>query len=185
MKEITVADYYRIFKQRKNFQNKSKAHKNGFTRTCDKFVSYFGDRNIASITQDEVEEFLNRREHEVSASAFRLEYAHLHALFRRANDSNYVAVNVVTAIEKPELQRGEPQCLTIKQCKLLLKYAQVCDDATAKWRAKNKRSKEDCSIVGYYALALFAALRPYEVRRAEWADIDWDEGVIRARQTQR
>ena len=180
--EITPRELYTLFIERRNWKKRSKPHKANFSATVDKFCSYFdSDRNLATITRKEVETFLNRRgKNETSDACFRLEYAHIHALFEYGLKLNHISKNVVHEIEKPELDKKEPVSLTIEQCRKLFIYAEKVDAESDEWLKKRNRPIVGSSVA-YYALAIFAALRPFEVRRAEWEDIDWDQGIIRAR----
>ena len=129
------------------------------------FGAHYGDRVISTITIKEIENFLERRE--CAAATKRIEYAHIHALFEWARKQTLLRANVVTAVDKPKIDHKEPESLTIDQAKDLLYYASKVEEG---------------SLVAYFVLAIFAALRPYEVRRAQWEDFDWDENILRARQ---
>lgn len=180
-KEITLSALLVKYEARRNWKKRSKAHTKNFHATIEKLCSYFdSDRDFASITREEVETFLDRRG-ETSDASFRLEYAHLHAFFEYGKSQNFSRINVVHEIEKPELDKKEPVSLTIDQIVKIFTYADKVDSFTKKWRAKNKRPEENCSTIAYFALAIFCALRPFEVGRALWEDIDWDQGIIRAR----
>ena len=60
----------------------------------------------------------------------------------------------------------EPVSLSIKQARDLLFYATEIDNM---------------SMLPYFAVGIFAGVRPSEIIRGEWEDLDWDENIIRVR----
>ena len=133
--------------------------------TFDKFCVHYGDRVISTITIKEIENFWT------AANVLRLpkeSSTHIFMLCLSGPEKQtLLRANVVTAVDKPKIDHKEPESLTIDQAKNLLYYA---------------NEVEDGSLVAYFVLAIFAALRPFEVRRAQWEDFDWDENILRARQ---
>ena len=105
---------------------------------------------------------MDRRE--CAPATKRIEYAHIHALFEWARKQmrNLLIQCQLTAVDKPKIDHKEPKSLTIDQAKNLFRIA---------------NEVEDGSLVAYFVLAIFAALRPFEVRRAQWEDFDWDENI--------
>ena len=164
-KDVTVIEVRDLYYDRDNYKRLSDKHRRDVENTFDKFCAHYGDRVISTITIKEIENFLERRE--CAAATKRIEYAHIHALFEWARKQTLLRANVVTAVDKPKIDHKEPESLTIDQAKNLLYYA---------------NEVEEGSLVAYFVLAIFAALRPYEVRRAQWEDFDWDENILRARQ---
>lgn len=90
----------------------------------------------------------------------------LHGLFEFALRRQWCDKNVVKLIEKRKVVEKEIKPLSLTEAKKLLKTSQQ-----PKYR--------DCSAsVG---LLLLAGIRPREVRRLEWRDIDLSENVITVR----
>jgi len=90
----------------------------------------------------------------------------LHGLFEFALRREWCDRNVVKLIQKRKVIEKEIKPLTLTDAKKLLKTSQL-----PKYR--------DCSAsVG---LLLFAGIRPREVRRLEWRDIDLEENSITIR----
>lgn len=90
----------------------------------------------------------------------------LHGLFEFALRRQWCDKNVVKLIEKRKVVEKEIKPLSLTEAKKLLKTSQQ-----PKYR--------DCSAsVG---LLLLAGIRPREVRRLEWRDIDLSENVITIR----
>ena len=164
--EISVNDARREYESRDNFDTTSDSHKKIWKTDLDRFCGTYGDRQIATITIDEIKAWIDRDENR-SVERKRLDRAHLHALFNWARKQSYLSVNVVTAYELPRANRREPVSLSIEQAHNLLHFSTKVNGG---------------QLTPYFALAIFAGLRPFEIKRALWEDIDWDEGFIRARQ---
>ena len=120
--------------------------------------------NFSEITLAECEAWL-LSEFETS-SQFNKARTMLHGLFEFALRREWCDRNVAKLIEKRKVIEKEIKPLTLKDAKKLLKTSQQ-----PKYR--------DCSAsVG---LLLFAGIRPREVRRLEWRDIDLAENSITIR----
>ena len=163
--DLDVSQVSERYQQRDHFSSLSEKHKSSFVSTLNHFCKKFGTRNVATITPEEVGDWINRRK--ASASTKKKEYAHLHSLFEWAKRQTIVRDNVVTAVDKPRVQTNEPISLSIDQVRQLLFFANQVNHG---------------ALIPYFALAIFAALRPEEVKRAKWEDFDWDENLIRATQ---
>lgn len=166
LSEITVNAARKEYESRDNFDTTSAPHKKAFKATLDKFCDQYGDRQISTITIDEIKAWIDRDD-ERGRETKRLDRAHLHALFNWAKKQTYLRINVVTAYELPRSNRREAVSLSIQQAHNLLYFSTKVNGG---------------QLTPYFALAIFAGLRPFEVKRALWEDIDWDEGIIRARQ---
>lgn len=123
-----------------------------------------GKRNFSELTLVECEAWLA---FEFKAlSQFNKARMMLHGLFEFALRREWCDRNLVKLIEKRKVIEKEIKPLSLTEAKKLLKTSQL-----TKYR--------DCSAsVG---LLLFAGIRPREVRRLEWRDIDLSENVITVR----
>ena len=166
LSEITVNAARKEYESRDNFDSTSASHKKIWKADLDKFCGVYGERQISTITIDEIKEWIDRDE-DRSRERKRLDRAHLHALFNWAKKQTYLKINVVTAYELPRVNRREAVSLSIQQAHNLLYFSTKVNGG---------------QLTPYFALAIFAGLRPFEIKRALWEDIDWDEGIIRARQ---
>ena len=164
----TFSEVRAKYVQRRAFLETSKSHRDGVKSTYDAFAALFGDREISSVTKQEVEEFLERRGQGVASPGTRkIEKAHLNAIFNWAVKSDYLGENVVAKTDSVKIKRADPVSLTIEQIRELFLCADQIDGG---------------SLIPYLSLTIFAALRPFEARRARWEDINWEEGTIEARQ---
>lgn len=121
-------------------------------------------RNFSELTLSECEVWLSSEFD--TPSQFNKARTMLHGLFEFALRRQWCDKNVVKLIEKCKVIEKEIKPLSLTEAKKLLKTSQL-----PKYR--------DCSAsVG---LLLFAGIRPREVRRLEWRDIDLEENSITIR----
>lgn len=124
----------------------------------------FAARNFSELTLAECEEWLSSEFN--TPSQFNKARTMLHGLFEFALRREWCDKNIVKLIEKRKVIEKEIKPLTLTDAKKLLKTSQL-------------PQYEDCSAsVG---LLLFAGIRPREVRRLEWRDIDFAENSITIR----
>ena len=147
------------------FLNRSKRHRDGFRRCLKHFCSAFGDRDIGTISNNEIEDWIYRNKGSRSHSKLN-DYRFVHAFFQWCSKKAIVGRNVVTMVDKPTTETKEPISLSIQQARDLLYYAAEIDDM---------------SMLPYFAVGIFAGVRPSEMIRGEWDDLDWDENIIRVR----
>ncbi len=98
-----------------------------------------------------------------SAHSFRKGRAILHSIFAYGVRQGWCAANPVSAVEVPAIEEKEIMPLTVAECRSLVKIA------------KTPRYRDCLPALG---LMLFAGVRPGEVARLQWADIDNEEGVL-------
>lgn len=126
--------------------------------------SEFAARNFSELTLAACETWLG--DEFDTPSQFNKARTMLHGLFEFALRREWCDKNVVKLIQKRKVIEKEIKPLTLTETKKLLKTSQL-----PKYR--------DCSAsVG---LLLFAGIRPREVRRLEWRDIDLEENSITIR----
>lgn len=86
----------------------------------------------------------------------------LTGFFKWAEREGY-ASNFVREIEPPKADDPEPEILSLQQCRRLME--ETAAHKGGKW-------------VPYVALTLFAGIRPVEVERLSWGDIDLEAGTV-------
>lgn len=121
-------------------------------------------RNFSELTLAECEVWIS--DEFETPSQFNKARTMLHGLFEFALRREWCDKNVVKLIEKRKVIEKEIKPLTLTEAKKLLKTSQL-----SKYR--------DCSAS--IGLLLFAGIRPREVRRLEWRDIDLAENSITIR----
>ncbi len=90
----------------------------------------------------------------------------LHGLFAFCLRQQWCSSNPVAAISPPELQESEVRPLSLRALRQLLATAQ-------------RPAHRECMPA--LGLMLWAGIRPAEVERISWQDIDWQEKVINLR----
>jgi len=126
-----------------------------------RFVKSFQDRNVASVRTREVAEFLQSLGvGPVTRNTFRRD---VRTLFSFCVEHGYCTEN--PAASKATLakeRRQEVEVLTIEQARKLLEMS----------------SRE---TLPYWAIGLFAGLRPSEIRKLQWTDCDFEHSLIAVR----
>ena len=124
----------------------------------------FAARNFSELTLSECEEWLSSEFK--TPSQFNKARAMLHGLFTFALRREWCDKNLVKLIEKRKVIEKEISPLPIASVKKLLQNSQ-------------RPQFRDCSAA--VALLLLAGIRPREVRRLVWRDIDFAENSITIR----
>ena len=123
----------------------------------------FGGRNFSELSVSECEEWLNAAFH--TDSQFNKARAMLHGLFEFAIRREWCEKNPTKRIERRKVVEKEIQPLKLSETKRLIKTAQ--------------RESPEYAIVA--ALLVYTGIRPREVRRLTWRDIDTEEKTITVR----
>lgn len=123
----------------------------------------FGGRNFSELSVSECEEWLNAAFH--TDSQFNKARAMLHGLFEFALRREWCDKNPIKRIERKKVVEKEIQPLKLSETKQLIKTA--------------KRESPVYAVVA--ALLVYAGIRPREVRRLTWRDIDTEEKTITVR----
>ena len=143
------------------FTSNSDVHQYQFTRRIKFFGKHFdGNLKIDEVTADQIEEFIHDENRDVSDKERLNQYACVHAFFGFAKKKKWVADNTCTEVAKPKPDGVDPVALSIPEVKKLMKLAEQVDAG---------------SMVPYFALATFSAIRPSEILRLDWSKFVWDD----------
>lgn len=123
----------------------------------------FGGRNFSELSVSECEEWLNAAFH--TDSQFNKARAMLHGLFEFGLRREWCDKNPIKRIERKKVVEKEIQPLKLAETKRLIKTAQ--------------RESPVYAVVA--ALLVYTGIRPREVRRLTWRDIDTEEKIITVR----
>jgi integrase len=123
-----------------------------------KFSQHFDGTDIAEISRENVEEWLDSLE--VAPVTYNNFRRLLHVLWSFAVDKQWVGENVVSRIEPLTVKLEAPGILTVEEAAALLKQA-------------------DPAIIPYLVIALFGGLRDAELKRLEWKAVDLQTGYIK------
>lgn len=122
----------------------------------------FGNRTVNSLTSAELDPLITRPGN--SAYTTNGNRRVLHTFFSWCVKKKYISANPVSDIEKAEIDDKEPGILNLSEVKSLLRTAASC---------KNGK------LLPYVVLAVFSALRPKELTRLQWDQIDLKQKLIR------
>ena len=122
-----------------------------------------GKRNFSELSVAECEEWLNAAFH--TNQQFNKARAMLHGLFEFALRREWCDKNPIKRIERKKVVEKEIQPLKLAETKRLIKTAQ--------------RESPVYAVVA--ALLVYTGIRPREVRRLTWRDIDTEEKTITVR----
>lgn len=129
-----------------------------------KFSERFGDRPASSITRKDVEGWLDSLG--VGAVTRANVLRNVKALFSWAEDREIIASNPAARVKvkKPKVEKA-PEIFTPEEAEALLDAAQSEEAGGGK-------------MVPYFALGIFAGIRPEELKRLRWEEIDLEGGFI-------
>ena len=122
-----------------------------------------GKRNFSELSVSECEEWLNAAFH--TDNQFNKARTMLHGLFKFAIRREWCDKNPIKRIERKKVVEKEIQPLKLSETKRLIKNAQ--------------NESPEYAIVA--ALLVYTGIRPREVRRLTWHDIDTEEKTITVR----
>jgi len=121
----------------------------------ERFVTAFGTRQLKDITEEDLKGFCFKPD---SAAKTRRNLRALTGqLYQFALRKKWVGENTALQLEMPQLPDKEPEYLKVEQVRRLLAVA------------------EQFGVLGYVVLAVFAGIRPDEIRRTDWADVYFDD----------
>jgi integrase len=124
------------------------------------FGQSFGQRSVASVTVEEIDQFLNARPGSLkSRMNFR---QNISVLFGFAKKRRMIADNPVSHTEKPKLPDTPPEILSVDETRELLEAAQ----------------REAPDILPMLALGAFAGTRDAEIKRLDWSEVDLVRGHV-------
>lgn len=125
------------------------------------FRTSIGDRPIASVRLKDIEAWLTRPDWSVSTRATGIN--RLSALFSFAVRRGYIKSNPVDRIERVRLEYKPPQILSPEDADKLL-------DMTLRFAP---------TMLGHIVIGLFAGVRPAELDRLTFADVDLERAIVR------
>ena len=136
----------------------SASHLRDITNRFNIFVGAFDSRPLSELSTSGIEAWLRKYEGQNHNNYLQ----RLTSLFNYAVKRGYLASNPVAPIERVKLTDKEIEILTVEQTTQFLNT--LPDKA-----------------LPYFTIGAFAGLRPREIERLEWADVQLSEGFIRVR----
>lgn len=163
-KEMTFADGFALYlKSKQHLRPDSVRDIRCIGKRLLRTSPEFGKRNFSELSVSECEEWLNAAFH--TNPQFNKARAMLHGLFEFALRREWCDKNPIKRIERRKVVEKEIQPLKLSETKRLIKTAQ--------------NESPEYAIVA--ALLVYTGIRPREVRRLTWRDIDTEEKTITVR----
>jgi len=121
------------------------------------FLPFFGENKICEIETLEIDEAIASLQ--ISPSSKQIYRRYLRMFFNQALEWNLIERNPVPPNKKGQIYRKEPKIFSVDQVTRLLKGA-------------------TSELLPYYTLAVFCGIRPVEITRLNWEDIDFEKRII-------
>ena len=128
-------------------------------RTVEKFVSDIGQKPLESLSHLDVQKWLDNWP---NPSTRNTKHRIVAVLFSWAKRQGYIAKDPMQRLEAVKMDEGDPEILTVTECKQLVSAA----------------NQHDPDFLPYLALALFQGIRPEECNRLKVEDIDLNRKQI-------
>lgn len=130
-----------------------------------KFIEGYSDYAIGEISSLDIKRYLDccARHGNLTTKAGTIRY--LSVLFNFAMKRGYLKKNPMDQIERPRLKYKVPEFLGVDQVDAIFREAMRSDPA----------------IVAKFALGFFAGIRPEELKRLEWSDINVENRLVTIR----
>jgi len=145
----------------KKFANLRPVYVSELERYLGKFRELIGDMPINSVTVEHLQLLLSKPEWACGTRATGIN--RLSALFSFAKRRGYVIANPVDRIDRIRLERKPPQILSPAEAEQLLTAAR----------------RRTPSLLANLVIGMFAGVRPTELEKLQWADVDLDRAIIR------
>src|SRR4029453_5555925 len=155
--KVTVADLVQEVLGIKQKDGASPRYLESLKLYLSKFARDFGGRSIASVTGEELDNWLRALPYSPKSRAnFR---AHIGVLFSHAKRRRMIVDNPVLDTAKPKLPDNPPEIFTVDELRALLESATP-------------------DVLPMLAIGAFAGLREAEIERLDWPEIDLARGHI-------
>jgi integrase len=124
------------------------------------FLNEFGRRfpgKITEIKEEDLEEFCFRGDKPETERSRRAMAAQL---FNFAIKKTWAKINVANNLDMPVLEVKEPVFLNLEDVQRLLSVA------------------DEYGLLGYFVLGFFLGIRPEELEKLDWSDVDMEDGTV-------
>ena len=124
----------------------------------------YGDRRVSEIGVEDLKKLIQKPDR--SPVTFNGDRSNLHSFFAWCAKQDYCVTNPASKISPAKVERLEPTVLSLNKIKALLRAA---------------RDFKGGVLAPYFSLALFSGLRPMELQRLNWEDIDMENRLLTIR----
>jgi integrase len=125
-----------------------------------RFARHFEGRKCSEVSHSDIESWLSSRGW--AAATRKSTLCGLQTFFSFAVKRGFVNFNPCERLESIALEDKAPGILTVEDCEKLLASAMA----------------NDAALVPYLAIGLFCGLRPAEVERLSWSEVDIERGLV-------
>ena len=163
---IMLSDAFNEFLDSKQKANKRQHSIRNLRTRVGFLVTNHGDKHVSDIQPDLIADIIHRQGRSLvgrSAVTCDNDRRAFSGFFNWCAKKGYCAESPMTEIEPVKFDREEPMILSVAQVRRLL------DAATA---------FKDGILIPYVVLGLFAAIRPTELARLTWKQIDIEQGTV-------
>ena len=157
---ITLDQAIERYLKNPKLKRTSKDHQDKTKQKLRNFSDAFDVRNVSEYSVDEIEDYIYDENKEWVDKTRSNHYAIIHAFFQFCEKKDWLVKNPVSKVDKPNPAMLEPEALSIPEVKKLLKVAGEVDNG---------------SMLPYFVLAIFSAVRPSEILRLDWKKFVWDD----------
>jgi|SRR5262245_5915911 len=157
---VTVAQLAKEVLEAKRKDGMSATYIGDLKKRLARFSADFGDRKIAGVTVEELDNWLRALP---GSPKSRANYrANIGVLFSYATKRRMLDVNPIAHTAKPKLPDNPPEIFAVDQLQSLLEAAQ--------------RTAPD--VLPMLAIGAFSGLRDAEIKRLDWSEVDQKHGHI-------
>jgi integrase len=148
----------------------------GYQAILNDFRDTFADRSIKSITHLDLDKYLSAWNASPRSRASRR--TTINTFFRYANEEGFIEINPMAKVKKQSQIKNKkaPAICKVNQVIVMIEHsANVESKVTVVWKNKKKYTKElnnPYDLFLYLALGFFSGIRPDEILRLQWKDID-------------
>ena len=177
IEEKKVQDALKVYEEDLGNREISEAYLKSTMSRLRRMNKTWGERLVSDITRDEAYNWIycKKPEHvgpwdknkriSITPTERKTEYAVLSGFFNFCVNTNFCPSSPLEKVRTPQKSTKDPQAYSPAEARSLM-------DAAVKH--ENLVPGTD-PIVPYFALGLFAGIRPDEIKRLDWIDFNWDE----------
>jgi integrase len=171
---VSFREAWQVFRESREAM--SDEHQRALDRIGGKLLSEIGSVNLRDLTANQLERALSK--HFKGAHAFNLARRSVSPCFTMAvkRDPAWMDKNPCQSIEKRDTGRkGAVAVLSVEQCRQMIRACRDWredKDTHANWQV------DASDALPALVLQMFAGIRPYEITRLDWEDVDLESGTI-------
>ncbi len=173
-RSVTIETLIAEFIQNRRAKGKSPSYIRDLESRLGRLQSSMGTRLVSDVTATDVEAWIHSLN--VGPQTQNNFRAVLSAAWTFAVRRGYAAGNVVQLVDKAEVVRDHVPIFTVDQLAALLRAA---SPSLSKSLEPNDADAAIAKFLPVLAIGAFAGLRPEEIKKLHWENIDFDERTIR------